>query len=585
MRATVCAAVLVLTSIDSSLWVLMRWTRTIGASRSGEYAPSVAVLCAEAMKLVLSAALATREVTWREAVDAWYCPSSAKMLFPAFLYLVQNNMQYVAATHLDAAVLPVLYQLKIVTTSFFSILLLGRRYTQRQWTAIALCAVGAALVQYSSVRRPQGTRTSSEPATATGLGAVAVSIITSGLAGAYTELVFKEARSNVWVRNVQLAAYSLVLGVPSAYVRDGAMFAARGVFSGFTPAVWWVVGLVSFGGLVCALVVKLTDSIVKLLAAALSVVTSCFVSALVFGFRPTVAYALGAPAVVTAAYLYAVPLDDDMPPGHVLSDAERHSCAPAVAAAVLVALAVSSSAGCAPRLWPTPALRNDDLDLAAFVVRAVGDTPPPHRQSRLVLYGATLTEDNSPAVVNGLDSLCHLYPDAVVAVNNVTNAKLARPINTMVDGSELRVRLETRLRRRGVKPPPFIIFPWQRSDINTLTEMDVLVAWLRAAQPPNARLVVVSTAFHLPRAFLSALTAADALSGRPISVYAHAGPPLPWAQHAVHSQGELTGTRQELLVAEMRRIRTYIAKGDLLPPGTGLARIAARDQLDEDSEH
>tara|TARA_B100000459_G_scaffold143994_1_gene106167 strand:- start:188 stop:865 length:678 start_codon:yes stop_codon:yes gene_type:complete len=225
------------------------------------------------------------------------------------------------------------------------------------------------------------------------------------------------------------------------------------------------------------------------------------------------------------------------------------------------------------------------LDLAAFVVRAVGDTPPPHRQSRLVLYGATLTEDNSPAVVNGLDSLCHLYPDAVVAVNNVTNGKLARPINTMVDGSELRVRLETRLRRRGVKPPPFIIFPWQRSDINTLTEMDVLVAWLRAAQPPNARLVVVSTAFHLPRAFLSALTAADALSGRPISVYAHAGPPLPWAQHAVHSQGELTGTRQELLVAEMRRIRTYIAKGDLLPPGTGLARIAARDQLDEDSEH
>ena len=101
-----------------------------------------------------------------------------------------------------------------------------------------------------------------------------MSIITSGLAGAYTELVFKEARSNVWVRNVQLAAYSLVLGVPSAYVRDGAMFAARGVFSGFTPAVWWVVGLVSFGGLVCALVVKLTDSIVKLLAAALSVVTA-----------------------------------------------------------------------------------------------------------------------------------------------------------------------------------------------------------------------------------------------------------------------------------------------------------------------
>ena len=113
------------------------------------------------------------------------------MLLPAVLYLVQNTAQYVAATHLDAAVLVVLYQLKILTTSLCSMALLGRRYSQRQWAAIALCAFGAALVQHSvSVAATDVARQGEGQDVAVGIGAVVAVVTTSGLATAYTERVF-----------------------------------------------------------------------------------------------------------------------------------------------------------------------------------------------------------------------------------------------------------------------------------------------------------------------------------------------------------------------------------------------------------
>ena len=46
---------------------------------------------------------------------------------PGALYLAQNNILFIALSHLDAATFQITYQLKILTTAVFSVLMLGRR--------------------------------------------------------------------------------------------------------------------------------------------------------------------------------------------------------------------------------------------------------------------------------------------------------------------------------------------------------------------------------------------------------------------------------------------------------------------------
>ena len=80
--------------------------------------------------------------------DIFKKPSDTlKVGVPALLYVVQNNLLFFALSKLDAATYQVTYQLKILTTAFFSVTMLNKRLDRIKWISLLLLTAGVALVQ------------------------------------------------------------------------------------------------------------------------------------------------------------------------------------------------------------------------------------------------------------------------------------------------------------------------------------------------------------------------------------------------------------------------------------------------------
>ena len=126
---------------------------------------------------------------------------------PAFLYILQNNLQYVAVANLSPAIFQVLYQFKVVTAAIFSALLLNRSLFIHQWASITSLMAGLGLVQIS--QRSQTTTThipvmNIDGTNPVGIMAVILASLTSGLAGVLVEKMLKGSKTSspLWVRYV-----------------------------------------------------------------------------------------------------------------------------------------------------------------------------------------------------------------------------------------------------------------------------------------------------------------------------------------------------------------------------------------------
>jgi UDP-sugar transporter A1/2/3 len=124
----------------------------------------------------------------------------------------------------------VTYQLKILSSAVFSVTMLRKSITSRQWLALLLLTLGIAMVQIPS--SPKMAALDEEigpladltfgfagrlthfyslmtPQAQVGLIAVLMACVLSGLSGVYFEKVLKTSNVTVWVRNVQMSFYSL----------------------------------------------------------------------------------------------------------------------------------------------------------------------------------------------------------------------------------------------------------------------------------------------------------------------------------------------------------------------------------------
>lgn len=126
------AALLLLVAQMVGLVLLMRFSRTSHVEGQPLYLASTAVFIMEVMKLVICCGVITYQSGGdlvgelnRHVVNAPV--EMLKLSVPSFLYTVQNNLLYFALTNLDAATYQVCYQLKILTTAVFSMVLLQVR--------------------------------------------------------------------------------------------------------------------------------------------------------------------------------------------------------------------------------------------------------------------------------------------------------------------------------------------------------------------------------------------------------------------------------------------------------------------------
>ena len=241
-------------------------------------------------------------------------PLNSLVVLPvAILYLLQNNILYLALRNLSAPVFQVCYQTKLVTTAILSVLMIeNRSYSRTQWICLTSLYLGVAIAVISG--------SSSEPSNPNnnlilGVGCCMVATLSSGLAGVYFEKVVKGGvavqanppsspplnkltqhkslnRNSLWVRNIELAGLSLFVGLAWTALRSlssppssSDVVPPLPYLSGFTGTVWCLTLLQAFGGLVVACIVKYADNVLKGLATGVSLVVGTVVSSVVMGTR------------------------------------------------------------------------------------------------------------------------------------------------------------------------------------------------------------------------------------------------------------------------------------------------------------
>ena len=295
-----------LTAQNAILGLSMRYART----RPGDlFFEATAVLMAEVVKLLTCLILVFRDngqdlsrtlndlhnTIW---LNKW---DTLKVCVPSAIYLVQNNLLYVAAGNLDVATYQITYQLKILTTAIFAVALLGKRLIKTQWLSLFILVVGVALVQLSDSKEQEASQ---EQSRVTGFAAALTACVLSGAAGIYFEKILKGSDISVWMRNVQLSMLSIPFGIIAVYAKHASQVSEKGFFFGYDAFVWYLVCLNATGGLLVAMVVKYADNILKGFACSLAIILTCIFSIFFFGFQLSMQFTLGAGLVIGSIFLY-----------------------------------------------------------------------------------------------------------------------------------------------------------------------------------------------------------------------------------------------------------------------------------------
>jgi len=287
---------LVATSVFTVLF--MQYSQSTLVDSPVRFKPSTAVVCTEFFKMAIGLIYVTLFGDLRQTTSQLWILS-----VPAAMYLIQNNLLFIALRNLDSAVYQVIYQLKTLTTTLFSITMLGKKVSGREWVAILFLMSGAALAKLGSSKPEEGKDQLSDRNPMLGIGVVLIATCTSGFSGVWVEKILKNVKIDLWVRNAQLGFFSVIGGLLFVYQFDYDFVQQHGFFGGYTTSTWIVIALNTLNGYLIALTMKYTSNITKAFASGAAIVFGSIGAGFLFDFQLTYLFNLGVACVCLGIYL------------------------------------------------------------------------------------------------------------------------------------------------------------------------------------------------------------------------------------------------------------------------------------------
>ncbi|KAF7638613.1 hypothetical protein Mgra_00001991 [Meloidogyne graminicola] len=234
-----------------------------------------------------------------------------KVCIPSMLYILQNNLFYTAASHLNAATFMIVSQLKIFSAAIFSIILLNRSLLRAQWIALIILFIGVCLVQMQPEEEPKEKNIErinflNEQNVFTGFIAASIACGLSGFSGVFFEKILKgSAPVSLWMRNIQMAVFSIPSSFLATLIQDGTKISEHGFMYGWDKIVWLTAFWYAVGGLSVAVCLKYADNIAKNFATSVAIILATLGSIQFFGFKPSLLFTLGASLVILSIFLYS----------------------------------------------------------------------------------------------------------------------------------------------------------------------------------------------------------------------------------------------------------------------------------------
>lgn len=282
-----------------------------------DYDKNTSVLLSELFKVVLSGALLFREFQINpEPASPLIGPLEARSILayavPAVLYVVHNNIIFIALELIGPTTYQLFNNLKIVTTGFVFRIFLRRKLRVHQWMAIVLLLLGMCVTQMNPAK-PAVSLVRTEQPFLGFLWMVALSLC-SAFAGVYNEYLIKKDEQSVYWKNIQLYTFgTLACGLSTLFSflssgsnseLDANAEPNRSLFHGFGLCAWLVVFLNGVLGQIISLIFKYADNLVKVYAASGAILATSFLSHYLFGTPLTIELCIGIMVALLSMFFY-----------------------------------------------------------------------------------------------------------------------------------------------------------------------------------------------------------------------------------------------------------------------------------------